>query len=159
MPGFMNVDIDKHDGVDYQCDVSNLSKIFAENSVSELYASHILEHFPHMQTLDILKGWNMILEPQGILYIGVPDFKRAVDIYNAMGLQNWIINFMWGDQCYKTAFHFTAFDENRLRILLRQAGFSDISRVEYFPFKTSDCSTNKSNLDGKPVSLNMIAIK
>jgi len=154
------MDIDSHEGVDFVGDVSDLSR-FADGSVAELYASHILEHFPHTQTLAVLKEWARVLKPGGILYVAVPDFRRTAELYMALGgLNDWMVNFLWGDQVYKTAFHYVGFDIGRLRGLLMAAGFSEASQVEEFPVGDRfDCSRKVSTLDGKSVSLNVVAIK
>lgn len=152
------MDIDPHPGVDFVGDVSDLSR-FQDGSVEEIYASHILEHFSHRKTLDVLKEWNRVLPRGGILYVGVPDFSRTIALYSRHGLVDWIRNFLYGDQEYKTAFHYTCFDESSLAVLLMQSGFSDVSRVERFPFGEDDCSAKVDTLDRKPVSLNMVAVK
>lgn len=158
LPGFKNMDIDHHEGVDFVGDVSDLKR-FPDGSVDEIYASHILEHFPSTKTLDVLKEWCRVLVPSGILYVGVPDFERTVEIYHKIGFKQWTQNYLWGDQGYKTAFHYAGFDFEWLKSLLLKAGFSEASRVDFFPFKTKDCSTNVSNIDNKPVSLNVVSVK
>ena len=159
IPGFQNMDIDAHPGVDIVGDVSSLS-MFADGSVSEIYASQVLEHFPQQMTARVLKEWCRVLEPGGILYVGVPDFERACEIYRKFGMNDWIVNQLWGDQGYSTAFHYTGFDEARLRSMLMSAGFSEASRVVDMPVgDRKDCSHNRFNIDGKPVSLNMVGIK
>lgn len=159
IPGFQGMDIDPHPGVDYVGDVFDLSR-FESGSIAEIYASHVIEHAPHVRTLDILKEWGRALEPRGILYVAVPDFARTVQLYQKAGLNDWVQNFLWGDQGYSTAFHYAGFDEGRLRGLLLKAGFSEASRVDNFPVgDTLDCSRKVSTLDGKPVSLNMVAVK
>ena len=157
------MDIEPHPGVDYVGDVSDLSR-FPDGSVDEIYASHILEHFSHTNTEAVLREWGRALGPQGILYVGVPDFSRTVVLYSKYGLNEWVRNFLYGDQSYPTAYHYTCFDESALALLLLKSGFSDVSRVEFFPFESNpgvpgDCSTNISTWDGKSVSLNMVAIK
>ena len=107
----------------------------------------------------MLKEWCRVLEPGGVLYIAVPDFARTVEIYGKIGLQDWVVNYLMGDQIYKTAFHYNIFDEDRLRSLLKEAGFSEVSRVESFGMHPTDCSNGKSNYDAKSVSLNMVAVK
>ena len=159
IPEFFNMDIDPHPGVDIVGDVSDLSR-FADASIPAIYASHVIEHFEYHRTLAVLKEWARVLEPGGKLYIAVPDFERAVQIYGMIGLDEWIVRFLCGDQEYKTAFHYNLFDEARLTGLLKEAGFSDSFRVESFPIgDPEDCSTLVSNIDGDPVSLNLIAIK
>lgn len=159
IPGFNGMDCDAHPGVDFVGDVFDLSR-FADGSVSEIYGSHVLEHAPHPRTLAVLKEWARVLEPGGVLYVAVPDFKRTVEIYLKRGLNNWVQNFLMGDQGYATAFHYAIFDEGRLRNLLREAGFSEASAVHEFPIgDPGDCSRLASDCDGKLVSLNMVAIK
>lgn len=159
IPGFKSMDIDPHSGVDYIGDVSDLSR-FGDNTVNEILASHILEHFPHAKTLDVLKEWCRVLSKNGLLYVAVPDFKRTVELYSKIGLNDWIVNFLWGDQEYKTAFHYTGFDEGRLTRLLLKAGFSEASVVDELPqHSDGDCSTLVSTFDGGSVSLNMVAVK
>jgi len=156
--GYINVDRDKYDGVDVVADVSKLP--FKDGEAEEVYASHIAEHFHHTRTLEVLKEWHRVLKPGGILKIAVPDFQRAVEIYLKTGLQPWIRNFLWGDQGYEGAFHYTGFDEKSLTAILKEAGFDDICRVDKLPgCQHNECSNNVSNIDYKPVSLNMVAVK
>ncbi len=159
MEGFKNMDIDPHEGVDYLGDVSDLSR-FEPESVAAIFASNILEHFPHTQTKSVLIEWNRVLKPGGFLYLSVPDFARAVAIYHDAGLKDWVQNFLMGDQGYKTAFHYAIFDEERLSEIVLSAGFRECSFVETFPFADhADCSNNVSNIDGKFVSLNAVVRK
>lgn len=159
LEGFVNMDIDPHPGVDIVGDVADLSR-FKDGEVEAIHASHILEHFPHTQTDSVLREWHRVLEPQGILYVAVPDFRRAVELYLKTGMAEWVVKYLWGDQGYKTAYHYTGFDYDRLHGILSGVGFSDISRVEVLPVhRSGDCSTQVSSLDGKPVSLNVVAIK
>lgn len=157
--GYTNCDKDKYLGVDRVGDVFDLHEI-PDDSIAEIYASHILEHARHRRTLDILKEWKRVLKPGGVLKISVPDFKRAVELYMQTGLCDWIEYFLWGDQIYEGADHMQGFDEGRLRKYLEEAGFTDITRVDTLPgAEKGECSTNLSTLDRKPVSLNMVAVK
>lgn len=160
MPGWSNMDCDAHPGVDYVGDVANLS-LFADNSISEIYASHIFEHFPHPKSTLVLKEWARTLKPNGILYIAVPDFERAAYLYLKTGMSPWLRNWICGDQGYPTAYHYSIYDVHSLKALLKEAGFVDITRVTSFPLDLhkEDCSQLVSTFDNKSVSLNLIAIK
>lgn len=159
IPDFLSMDCDAHEGVDIVGDISDLSR-FEDGSVEAIYSSHCLEHFPHPKTLSVLKEWHRVLAPGGILYVAVPDFRRTVELYARCGLNDWVQNYLMGDQGYATAFHYALFDEGRLRGLLLKAGFSEASRVEDFPVGDPlDCSRNVSTLDGKSISLNMVCVK
>ena len=161
-PGYTNVDKDHYPGVDMVSDCFDLN--LPENYADEIYASNILEHAPHRETVNVLKHWHSILKEGGVLKLSVPDFEVIVKAYNEMGLCDWVRNQIWGDQIYNTAFHYTAFTEKTLTDALKQAGFSDISRVERLPGSTMDeCSNNRiigqNTLSGTFTSLNMVVVK
>ena len=163
IPGFKNVDCDPHPGVHYVGDVSKLHK-FADKSVSEIFASNILEHFPHVQTVAVLKEWHRVLKPKGKLWVSVPDFERTVKIYKEHGLKDWIQNIVSGDQNHKTAYHYAIFDFDRLHKVFMLAGFRELSRIDFehwlsmFP-DVNNCSNNIHESDLLPVSINALAIK
>lgn len=153
------MDCDKHEGVDIVGDIADLSR-FADGEVSEIYSSHCLEHFPHVKTLYVLKEWSRVLKPGGVLYLAVPDFKRAIEIYLQVGLNQWVQEYISGGQEYATAYHYAIFDFRKLEGLLKEAGFSEVSQVGNFPIgDLDDCSRKISTLDRKAVSLNVVAIR
>lgn len=157
--GFKNMDIDPHPGVDYVGDVSDLGQ-FADGSVSEIFASNILEHFRHTKTANVLKEWHRVLVPGGKLYLSVPNFRRAVQIYLRTGFKDWIQNLLMGDQGYETAIHYALFDENQITELLISTGFHSVELVEAFHFAPEkDCSNLRSNMDMLPVCINLVAVK
>lgn len=159
VPGFLSVDCDQHQGVDIVADAADLSR-FKDGQIEEILASHILEHFPHHRTSAILKEWARVLKPGGILYIAVPDFERAVEIYSRYGMTKWLRNWLYGDQAYQTAFHYTAFDAASLKSALLEAGFSEASRVEDLPIHAEgDCSTLLDTVELRPVSLNLVVVR
>ena len=161
IPGFKNVDKDQHNGtVDIVSDVSKLD--VKSNTVEEIYASHILEHFPHIQTKEVLAEWYRVLQPGGELKVAVPDFEMTTRvIYHNGGLNDWAVNYLWGDQVYDSAFHYAGFDEKRLTKLLEDVGFVGVDRVESFGLVEGDCSNlGFDSPDGRvSVSLNMTAFK
>jgi len=156
--GFKTVDLSEEHDVDIRADVSSLPGI-ATNTVAEIYASQILEHFPHTKTLDVLREWHRILAPGGKIVIGVPDFARAIELYTQYGLTEYIVNFLYGDQIYDLAFHYAPFTFARLAFQLSKAGFTRVRRLVEMPHGLSDCSSLVCNFDGKNVSLNVEAFK
>lgn len=164
IPGFKNVDCDPHDGVDFVSPVEDMA-VFDDGCADEIYASHILEHFSHRMTNRVLKEWARLLKKGGILYVSVPDFDRAAKLALEVGLNEWVNQFLMGDQGYETAFHYSLFNEHRLKELLLGAGFSEASKVDELPIMSirpdgaKDCSRLVSTYDNKPVSLNMVAVK
>lgn len=158
IPGFQTVDLSEEHDVQIKSDVSNLW-MFRDDTVSEIYASQILEHFPHVKTESVLKEWYRVLKPGSKITIGVPDFARAIEIYLEYGLCDWVVNQLYGDQGYDLAFHYTPFNFARLAKLMDGVGFKSIKRIKSMPYGIKDCSANLFNMDGKPVSLNVEAYK
>lgn len=158
--GFLSVDIDPASGADVIADISSLPS-YADGSVSEIYASHCLEHFPHGKTIPILREWARVLKPGGVLYVAVPDFERAVELYKiSNGFNQFLLDLIWGGQEYEMAFHVAGFDFKFLSSILRTAGFSEVSRVQEFPIGDKhDCSRLVSTMDGKSISLNVVGVK
>lgn len=158
LPGFLNVDLRGSADTDVICDCGTLDR-FDANSVGEIYASHILEHWPHAKTFDVLKEWNRVLAPGGKAYIAVPDFAACVDLYNRFGLTDFLRNLLYGDQSYDLAFHYTVFNFGSLANLCVKAGFSDVKRVKEFHFGLKDCSALIDTLGHVPILLNVVATK
>lgn len=156
--GFQTVDLSEEHDVAIKSDVSNLW-MFRDGTVDEIYASQILEHFPHVKTESVLKEWHRVLKPGAKITIGVPDFHRAIEIYREIGLVPWVVNQLFGDQIYPLAFHYAPFTFGSLAAHLTKVGFRDVKRIRQMPYGIKDCSSNIFNMDGKPVSLNVEAYK
>jgi len=155
--GFLNVDLFDGEGVDIRADASDLS-MFKDGEVSEIYCSHILEHFPHVRTVSVLKEWRRILSSRSKAYIAVPDFDAMIKIYSKTGLTQWITNMLYGDQIYPLAFHYTPFTFASLAKAVIEAGFSDVKRIKDMPYGVNDCSHLVDTMTKSPISLNVEAI-
>jgi len=165
IPGFLNVDVDegpfpeKDRLPDIVADASNLSTI-GNDSVAEIYASNILEHFPHTRTQEVLREWNRVLKPGGVLWISVPDFDVMVKMYlKTKNLTKWMINMIWGDQYHKYAFHYVLFTWPNLMKELNDAGFSKMTKSRNLPYGVSDGSTLVDTWEGESVVINAKAVK
>ncbi len=154
--GFLNIDVHEGPNVDVRGDISDLSA-YADKSVSEIYASHCLEHFPHTRTKAVLSGWRRVLDEGGVAYISVPDFEFIVHHYLTYGLTPWVRAIGWGDQWYKEAFHYTAFDFESLKEVLNESGFSSVERINEMPYGLADCSRLTMPRTGERVSVNVEA--
>lgn len=78
--GFLAVDFRPEVGPDVVADVKDLS-MFADDSVEEVLASHVLEHLTWEEGLAALKEWMRVMKPGAMLTVAVPDI---VQIYHMM---------------------------------------------------------------------------
>lgn len=119
----------------------------ANGSVDEIRASHLLEHFSHQETLNVLRDWVRALKPGGLLKLAVPDFDWIVGKYHSEDagkypLEAYLMGSQFGDD---DGAHKAIFNEKKLRTLMELAG---IENIEKWPGDAADCS-------GLPVSLNL----
>jgi SAM-dependent methyltransferase len=73
LPGYVNLDIHKHDGVDVVHDLNKFPYPLKDNEFDEILASHILEHVDDMPK--VMKELHRILKPGGRLVIRGPHFS------------------------------------------------------------------------------------
>lgn len=158
--GFTNVDIRPDKDVDVIADAENLS-MFEDNSIEEIRASNVFEHFPHTKSLKVLKEWCRVLKPGGKLWISVPDFDFCVDFYLKCGriLEPWLIFHLWGEQKDAQEYHYIVFNWANLRKLLDDAGFSSAQRLESLPHGLKDASELRDTWYGMKCALNAEATK
>ncbi len=133
IPGFIHVDVLDAPHIDHQCLVDDFS-MFSENSFDLIYASHVLEHFGRREVLNVLKEWQRILLPNGVLRLAVPDFSAVVDLYAKEGLKDGLsglVGLVCGGQRNQYDYHKIIFDEPFLSHLLHSAGFKNIRRWDW----------------------------
>ncbi len=80
-PGFYNIDSNPAYKPDLVLDVSQLESHFEPNSITEIVAYDIIEHFDRTQFPGVLKLWYDLLIPGGILLLRTNDIDRLVKLY------------------------------------------------------------------------------
>ena len=158
--GWTIVNVEDRPGVDVRGDCQDLS-MFADGSVSEIYASHVYEHLGYHQELP--KAFNeaaRVLMKGGVLRVAVPDLEVLCNLFlqtaHDLNLQFHIQRMIMGGQVEPFDFHKTGFSFNILRGMLEHHGFRDVRRVKGFGL-----FDDTSNLDfgGVPISLNVQCVK
>ena len=93
---------------------------FPDNSVEEVRASHILEHFGHKEVEAVLQEWVRVLKPGGRIRIAVPDFNYICKGY-LEGRKEPFCSYLFGGQTDANDFHKTVFDEERLTWMMERS--------------------------------------
>lgn len=131
LPGFTNVDVREDVEPDIVDDAFELSTI-KDNTVDLIYSSHMLEHLDYKKTKQALNNWYRKLKKDGILRLAVPDFEAVCRRYMYKGNIQEVLHSVCGSQKHDFDFHYNIFDEKRLTKLLVDAGFSYVSRYNWW---------------------------
>ena len=127
---WINIDIASEDLRVINDDVSVLNSI-SDESVSEIYASHVLEHFGRHQVEKVLEVWFRKLKRGGILRIAVPDFEAVCKRYMEKKDIRELIGFTSGGQRSEYDYHKIIFDFYSLKNLLEKVGFENVERYDW----------------------------
>jgi ubiquinone/menaquinone biosynthesis C-methylase UbiE len=157
--GYVSVDFD-HPSADINADVSCLP--FEDDSISDIYASHILEHFrsgnnyePHLSNplnpktvFEALEEWKRVLEPNGRLEIKVPDIDKIFWLIKNFpawacsdGANSPFPNY--SDWICSVGQHQSLFSKLTMTRVLQMAGFRNISFLDGEPCQI----VSRSNLE------------
>jgi predicted SAM-dependent methyltransferase len=147
-------------GVDHVGSCVDLSA-FADESVEEIYGSHVFEHLTYADELPKALGeCHRVLSGNGRLMISVPDLQVLSWLYNKPGLRTedrlQIMRIMFGGQTDEHDLHKVGYSYDTMCWFLGQAGFKRAEQVERFGI-FDDSSDLK--LGGEYLSLNVIATK
>lgn len=130
LPGFTPVDID--DGIDAR------KLPYEDGSVAEIYASHVLEHFSHRDTIAVIREWVRVLKPHGTIRIAVPDQEKALDLMRTGKIPfNVYESYIVGGHTDQHDKHGALFTKQKLSALMHYVGLEDLSEWES---KYPDCS-------------------
>lgn len=83
LPGYVNVDFqNKWAKVkpDLECDIRRLP--YGDDSVDEVMAIHVIEHFYLWEVPDILEEWHRVLKPGGNIVLECPCLNKILHFFN-----------------------------------------------------------------------------
>ena len=128
LPDYIHVDLSDYEHIDYRQSIDNLDN-FKNESINEIYASHVFEYFDLDEARNVLKEWNRVLEKDGILRLAVPNFEALIKVYETTGDLNKILGPLYGkwevnDNSY--FYHKIVYDQELLTFLLKESGFENI---------------------------------
>lgn len=128
--GYTNIDIRYLPGVDVVDNVKFL-KSFKSNTIDEIYACHVLEHFTRWEYISVLTRWYELLRPGGKLKIAVPDFEKIVEIYQKTKSLKPVMGLLYGGQDYEENFHNVIWDFNSIKEDLEYIGFKNVVKYDW----------------------------
>jgi predicted SAM-dependent methyltransferase len=142
-PGWLNVDGSAGEGVDLQWDLRRPLPL-PDASSGMIYGEHILEHLCKDDAIRLLRECYRVLEPGGVLRVGVPDaalylkayvegnhqwFKQMERLGGAVKVLDTPIDVI--NQMFRMGgHHLFAWDFHTLRFCLDECGFVEITRWE-----------------------------
>jgi predicted SAM-dependent methyltransferase len=157
--GWEILNINPGPGVDHVGDAVRLSA-FADGSFTEVYGSHVLEHFDYKDGLMLaLKEWRRVLAPGGTLRLSVPDLdvlaclvvdRQRLDINQRFH----VMRMIFGGHVDAHDYHLVGLNEDFLGALLLEAGFVQVQRVARHGLFND---TSDMVFGGVCISLNMTA--
>lgn len=108
---------------------------YFDNSVDEILAYHLIEHFPYRKALNTLAEWYRALKVGGKLRIETPDLLSSCEVFAAhRNDPDWRRGFVGhffseaGDT--PGQLHYFLFTESHLTFELNRVGFKSIRRVD-----------------------------
>lgn len=147
--------------VDHVGNAGDLSR-FEAATFSEIYASHVLEHFDFKdELLATLTEWCRVLVPGGMLHVSVPDMDILARLFLdrqqlSIDERFMVMCMIFGGHGDQYDYHAVGLNEEFLRRFLSAAGFAQAARISEFGI-CADTSSLKFR--GTPISLNMTALK
>lgn len=157
--GWKILNIQKLDGVDFVGSISDLSQ-FDNDTIEEIYASHVVEHVDQKNIKKTLNGIYRILKEGGKFYISVPDLDVLCKIFindkAPPKVKFHVMRMMFGGQTDEHDYHYFGWNFLFMKDFLIESGFKKVERVKSFSIfnDTSDYAPY-----GVPISLNVIAYK
>lgn len=116
--------------------VSDLRRLpFADGYADVMVAIHVLEHFYEWEAADVLREWQRVLKPGGLLVLELPSMdKIIVYLIDCLQKQGGKINMqmswwgMYGDPRYQdpVMVHRWGYTQQMLRSLLETVGFVSV---------------------------------
>lgn len=158
--GWKIVNIQAHPGVDFVGSATDLSR-FADESVEEIYASHIYEHLDYSK--ELAKGLAeafRVLKPGGLLRAGVPDLeilcRLMIEPRLTLEQKFHVQRMIFGGHMDEHDYHYVGLTMDIFGSYLWTAGFRNIRRVRSFGLFND---TTELMFGDVPISLNLMAIK
>ncbi len=162
LQGWINIDANQNTHIhmiDKNFKLNNLK----DETISEFYLCHVLEHFSFTESLELIKKIRQKLKKNGLIRISVPDFQKLSSIYSLNSNLDQIKFALMGGQKDNYDYHKSIYDHPSLTKILEDCEFGEISDWNYedFGVKIGDWSEGYYKVQNKKIeiSLNLKGIK
>jgi len=124
LPGYVGVDLAP--GADIVCDVRKL-EFAGDNSVDEIIAVHLIEHFYRWQVQPLLQEWRRVLKPKGKLILECPNLEAACRFFLEGSKDQLSMWALYGNPELKNEFHCHHWGYTPMTLIdeLRSAGYRE----------------------------------
>lgn len=125
---FVNCDL-YNPKADVRCDVRFLP--FKTDSIDEIYALHVIEHFDFKESFGVLLEWKRVLKPNGFLKIETPNLLTTCKAFVEANEQD-RVNFyghLFAVPWISGQIHKFLYTETQLRWTLGRIGFREITTI------------------------------
>jgi predicted SAM-dependent methyltransferase len=127
LPDYINID-GFEPSADLVADVRKLP--YEDNSVDEILAIHVFEHFEYWEAEDIAREWFRVIRPGGVLIMEMPSFDKTVKLLkdNTPKSLVYALLALYGDWKVKRPemTHKWCWQPASLAKLLKKVGFSEV---------------------------------
>jgi len=124
------INIDRYNNTkqaDLISDITNLP--FKNETIDEVYISHVMEHFSFDDVMLVFKEINRVLMIGGDLEIYVPDFQTCVDDWNNSDSQWSALERIFGSQTHPGNFHYCGYTLETLKEIVEDFNFNVIENT------------------------------
>lgn len=122
---------------------------FGNGTLDAVFSSHVLEHLTYWGARNYMREAYRTLKIGGVLRIVVPDLDYEIKRYRSEKALEWALDFFEAGQAGAKNIHKMMYNEQSLRSLALEAGFSKVSRCSYLVGACPDIEL----LDNRPESL------
>jgi glycosyltransferase involved in cell wall biosynthesis/ubiquinone/menaquinone biosynthesis C-methylase UbiE len=126
--GYIHFDIQKVPHVDVVAKADDLG--LPDNSVGEIYSSHLFEHFTREQLDNVLIEWHRVLENDGYLVIKCPDILKVCEKLVKKNVDYDLgVAWIYGGQRTKWDYHYWSYCFDSLKDKLEKIGFVGVESL------------------------------
>lgn len=130
LPGWVNIDNLPYPGVDKILDVTAGLPF---RDVDFIFAEHFIEHIPYPDAMNLLRECRRVLGPNGVLRLSTPNLDWVWATHYSLSLSepDQVRACFEINRAFRGWGHQFLYNERTLRSTLFDAGFAEVTRVEY----------------------------